>query len=97
MDRVSVADMDEMELQEHITGIRARRLKAFEAYKEANEAKNRARTEDLHARLAKQQQLLLRDDEAVEKALTRMEKRASTITALKIQVHTLLIELGEYE
>jgi sorbitol-specific phosphotransferase system component IIBC len=76
--------MTPTERDTYLEGIRQRRLVVVERHKKAQEIKKKAANERTVADLSKQNDMLAKDIEKLDKLLVKVEERAAKVAALTI-------------
>lgn len=90
IDRVTIEQMTDDELDAAIAQRRERRLLAWEIWREGEESKKRARDERLKKQLGKQLDMATREFERVDKALDKLNERLSKIAGIRLELGDLL-------
>lgn len=71
-----------------IEGIRTRRLASVEAFTNAQALKQRAKDERLVAKLGKECDMMEKEIDALDRALAKVEKRATNLTAIRLIIES---------
>lgn len=86
IERTTVEDMTNGELDTLLAQRRERRLKSFQVYLEAEESRKRARDVQLRAKLEKQLALLLKEFDRTDAALDKLDKRILVIAGIRLEL-----------
>lgn len=82
MHRVLFVEMNSTQQEAWLNGIRERRLKAVEAYKQLQAAKQKAKDDKLASKAEATLAMLTKEIAALEKALEKVEKRRAIAIAI---------------
>jgi len=86
IERKTIEDMTVDELDTAIAQRRARRLIAFEVYKEAVESKKRATDERLRAQLEKHLDMITKEFARADKVLDQVDARLTKIAGIRVEL-----------
>lgn len=87
--RMTVDDMNLEQLQEHIDGVRVRRLATLEVYKQAEEAKKEAKTERLREQANKQLSMFRKELERADAAIDKLDARCTKLKGIMLEMEAL--------
>lgn len=86
IERKTVADLTDDQLDEFIDGLRERRMSAQRQYEQAKKLEKEMREGRLRERLAKHLEILERELTRVNKALSKIDQRVVNIRALRLEI-----------
>jgi hypothetical protein len=84
--RLTIAEMDDADIEIQLEGTRIRRLQALNTYQQAQALKMEAKTEKQYDRLIKLCNMMEKDFIAANKAIEKLEKRALDIRSLRLEI-----------
>lgn len=87
----TMTDMTDDDLIAFLDGVRERRLKYFEVYKEKERMKQEAHLEKVKGKVEKQFEMLKKEIDRMDRLIEALDKRVTNIRALRIELDMELI------